>query len=519
MARAALVITAHSLHLLRLGSRGVRPLEDAPAGDAVSLLARHLRAGDTLLLLTDLADESWQRSALPPLWSTAMRRRLLERRLAQQFGDIVWRSALVAPAGALTPPRLATLLALTQPAAVTPVLQAARAQRLRVAGLWPLAVLLARAAAGSRTEHGRADDAPWLLVLPTPAGLRQVLVQAGLPLFSRLSTLNEAVTAWPDEVLRTAQFLSAQGWLPPGAVLRCRLWLPAGHALDIGPLPRGLVDWQVEDAPASPYGWAMVRHPGRVGQLLPDDDTVAWRSQRLGRAAWATGAAGLLLAALWGGWAQWHVSQVQAAIGRDQASIKAASAQTQRILATAEGNLEQADLAQVAVGGWRRLVQGQPQVRPALDTLTGALADVPALRVQHLAWRAGPLEPPPTGDAAADANAVVPGAPTDSALAACRQPPGPAGDTTAAAVPPAPNADPARTLTLWLAATLPAEMPLREQSQTQQRFEALLRERGWTVDVRRPAVDLGPQQPRAGIVGEGVPGRIELCLHPPSRSS
>ena len=96
MAQFALIIAPAGLYLYRVGARAPVALpaladETSPA----ALLARHTHPGDSLSLYTDLPEESYARSELPRIWSARMRDQLLARRVAQQYPDHTYRTALV----------------------------------------------------------------------------------------------------------------------------------------------------------------------------------------------------------------------------------------------------------------------------------------------------------------------------------------------------------------------------------------------------------------------------------------
>ena len=84
MAEFALVIAQQSVHLYRLGRASAEPV--AMAGmqdDPVVWIAGHMPSRGNCSLVSDIMDEAYIRSVLPPIWLTGTRQQLLQRRLMQ----------------------------------------------------------------------------------------------------------------------------------------------------------------------------------------------------------------------------------------------------------------------------------------------------------------------------------------------------------------------------------------------------------------------------------------------------
>lgn len=501
MARLAIVISPAGLHVYGLKPRHAEPLPlAAEETSAAAILLRHAKPGDTLYLYTDLAEESYSRSELPAMWSSATRQQLLERRLGQQYPDHAYRGVLLVGGTATRPPRMASLIGITRHPAIDAVCEAALARGLRLAGMWPLSLLLAAHAAGVHRRH------PFLLTVQLPSGVRHVLVQKGVAVFSRLSQAAPAASV-PDLVLdaqRTAQYLGVQGWRSAlDDLLALRVWhSPAPGALPPeAPTVAGL---QVQEVRAAPdfYAVALAHAAPSQGQLLPPGVTLTWRAAQLGRWALATSAACMLAAGGWAGWAEYQVGRTNELMNAARASEQAAARETARILATAKGNLSEAALAQAAVSAWTRIIKNQPDHGPPVRALAGILADFPQIRLERVAWRAAP---PLLADLSPAAFPDPEGiACTAAALAA-----------PAVAATPAADKQPAVVLSLRVAGQLPVDMPLRERVRTQEAFIARLKALGWQVEVVKPVIDQGQQAAYSGVLGAPARSGLELCLSIP----
>lgn len=490
MARLALVIEASAFHLYR-----VRRGEATEAGRAADrgalekLLAQQTQPGDEVFLYTDLIDESYLRSELPPLWIASVRAQLLARRLEQQLGHSPYRAVVVPRGAGLGPPRVATLIGLPEVDGVRAAIDAVQARGLRLGGMWPLSLLLGRLAGAARR------GAPVLLSMQLPSGWRHVLVVEGDAVFSRLSPRHLVATADDElpDARRTAQYLVDQGWIARGP-LATHFWIdqtvaepPADSAPELD-----IRSWE----PAGDlYRRALCERPPARGQLLPSAETLAWRAARLGRLALASCLAAFIGTAGWAAWAEWRVQELQDRTVAMEAQALGAEGRTSAILATARGNLAQAGLAQSAVQAWSRLVRDQPDVDRVLNALAGALASVPDLQPVRIAWRAGEVRQGAAsgagaGTLCAEATGTVPAPPASAASAATRT----------------------NALVLRIAARLPAQLGLRARLQAQEQAQAALRALGWDVRLTKPAVDLSSSASSAGTLGEANASELELCV-------
>ncbi|MCA0211961.1 MAG: hypothetical protein LCH79_02150 [Proteobacteria bacterium] len=503
MAKFALIIAPVGLYLYRVGGR-TAVAQPGLAGETspAALLARYTHPGDRLSLYTDLPEESYARSELPRMWSARMRDQLLTRRLVQQYPDHTYRSALVIGASLREPARLASLLGLMSHPSVEAACDAAASRGLRVAGMWPISLMLARSAAR------RGDRHAFLLTAQLPSGLRHVLVDHGMAVFSRLSQAvpDGAIADLVADAQRTAQYLAVQGWRrPTDDVLASRIWHVASLQAQTE-LPASVSGIDLQELRAAPdiYAMALSRPPPDYGQLLPASATLTWRAASAGQGAVAASGAVLLAALAWGGVTELRTNTITREAIATNEQANAADAQTQRILATAKGNLGQAGLAQASVAAWTRLVKQQPDYTAALRSLAAVLVEHPQIKLDALAWRAGPVLPGPGA-------VVVPSPDTQSTGCAPQAQPV-AGAGAPAADPSVATGPTPSDLTLRLVAQLPSALQLRERVQEQDRFVAGLKQLGWRVELTRAVVDQGIQAVYAGVIGQTTKASFELCI-------
>jgi len=501
MAQFALIIAPTGQYLYRLGRVPVALPGVADETSPAALLARHTHPGDSLSLYTDLPEESYARSELPRIWSARMRDQLLARRVAQQYPDHAYRIALVIGGTLREPARAASLLGLMGNPAIDAARAAAQARGLRVAGMWPISLMLARSAAKAGARQA------FLLTAQLPSGLRHVLVDHGIAIFSRLSRAvpDGAVADLVTDAQRTAQYLAVQGWRrTTDDVLVSRIWhSPVLQAPE--QLPPAVSGIDLRELRAAPdiYALALAKAPPGYGQLLPLSATLTWRAAKAGQGALAASILALVVATSWSGVTELRTRTIAKQATSINGQANAADAQTERILATAKGNLGQASLAQASVAAWTRLVKQQPDYTAVLRSLSTLLADHPEVKLDTLAWRAGPVLP---GEGAV----LVPSPDTQSPGCA-PEVPTPAAAPPAAGTPVAAGPKPS-DLTMRLVAQLPSALQLRERVLEQDRFVAGLRQIGWRVQVVRAVVDQGIQAVYAGVVGQTTKASFELCI-------
>ena len=242
----AIVIAQQSVHLYRLSGASAEAVATAGADeDPLAWVAAHMPAHGNCSLVSDIMDEAYIRSVLPPIWLAGTRNQLLQRRLQQQLRDNPYRAAVLAPSGSWRPPTRVSLIGLGQSERIGQWLAALMARNVRVKGLWPLSALIALEVRQKAPRRPRAEPAPTaeqpapqsaglrptLALVATPAGLRQVLVRGKTPLFSRLAlSVGEGSLSASfvlAEARRTVQYLISQEWLGSAdQPVATQMWLP-----------------------------------------------------------------------------------------------------------------------------------------------------------------------------------------------------------------------------------------------------------------------------------------------------
>ena len=190
------------------------------------------------LMLADLVEEDFQRHLLPHVAGRAglaMR----ARRLAQAWRDTPFRSAhLQGRESAGRRDDITLFSALTNPAALTPWLDALEDQQIPLAALYSPALL----SSALLPEDARLEP-HLLLVTEHGSGIRQTYFQFGKVRFSRLA---QAAGSAEQEAERTRQFLAGAHMLPRDLPLRVLALLPLARIAEppAASLP-ALLDWRV----------------------------------------------------------------------------------------------------------------------------------------------------------------------------------------------------------------------------------------------------------------------------------
>jgi hypothetical protein len=462
---------------------------------AAALLARHARKGDSLYLFVDLPEENYSRSEMPRLWSGQMREQLLDRRLVQQYPDLAYRAAVSVGGSLASPPRLASLVGLGHSYEIDAARSAAVARGLTVVGMWPISLPLALCA------WDRKSRSPFLLTVQLPGGVRHVLAQQGVALFSRLSQAvpGGSVSDLIADAQRTAQYLSIQGWRKPtDDLLVSRIW----HSLALGQdteLPTTVSGLDLKEVRCVEdfYALALGRGAPPFGQLLPATATLQWRARQFGQAIFATGVVCVSGVSVWAVNNELQSRGITAEALAMSARAGIASGQTAGILAKAKGDLQLAGLAQAAVASWLRLVEQQPDHASALMELGSIMSQFPDLRLERVAWRAPAVTStqgeksilPDTGNIGCTPLAVVGNAAPESK--------GPASNPY---------------LSLRLLGQLPSDMPLRRRLDVQNMFTSRLEKQGWHVELTKPVIERGELANYAGVVGELARAEFEVCI-------
>lgn len=369
--------------------------------------------GSRYSLLVDLVEESFHLESLPFVRGPDRQAMLARKRSQHLFGSpYATQLSLGREAVGRRDERL-LFVGLTRPATLEPWLAALASVEAPLTGIYTIPLLADQFA--SRLDFARADSG--LLVLFTPAGIRQIYFEAGRLRFSRLATLHEGrngtlARTLQEEIGRTHAYLSTQRLIPRGEALAVRI-LAAGpeasrlaeqvqFSTQIHPTFHDLDDYARRCGLAIPPGgldalplflhW-IVRDPG-CPQLAPPGERRFHILARARTALLGLGAA-LLLGCL-----------VVTAKFRLDAEGTAAEAR----LMTGRARLEEQGLRALQdtlphlaapPESLRRLMDRldahkarQLAMKPALVVLSRALDKHPALTLESLDWR---LAAPPMG--------------------------------------------------------------------------------------------------------------------------
>ncbi len=503
MARFALIIGQQNAYLYLLGAKAATLQQAVPLADAAprDWLAQEVPKGAHCTVLTDFLDEAYTLSALPPIWLPSARAQLLTRRLNNQYRGATLRAAIVPKGQGFKPPVMASLFNLGQVEVVNLWVNALEQLEARVDGVFTFASLVACAFA----PRARPGQAPQLLVVETPSGLRQVAIVDGAPVFSRLALLQNAAefdyAAACAETQRTAQYLFSQNWLPGSAQpLDTRLWLQQPAPADLA-LPQRLDALQVVavQSQADTYGLALahVRRLPMAQQLLSMDRLLRARAHQVGQGALIVSGVLLAVAVGWAGLTVRDVLRAQSRTQQDTLQAVQIEENARKEVLQAVGDVNNASLAEASVAAWRSGVSQQPAPLAALTHLAAALAQVPAVSLATVAWQAR--------DPWQDPNAAVPAEPfgCDPVVQ------GAAPVDPAAPAPLAPK--PAQVVVRFTGA-LPADLSPREAVDAQGKLRIALQQSGWRVSTRRAAFDTDPTQALAGTVGLAPARPIEHCM-------
>lgn len=525
MAEFALVIAQQSAHLYRLRRAVAEAVASAgPREDKGAWLAQHLPLQANCSLVSDITDESYIRSTLPPIWLTGTRQQLLRRRLLQQLRDMPYRAAVLAPSGTWRPPTRACLLGLGQGERIGQWLAALAGRQARVKGLWPLSALIAlaidpKAARRPRVDAARENAEPppaslrlTLALVATPAGLRQALIRGKTPQFSRLAVNVDvqdlSAASVLSEARRTVQYLISQDWLGSAdQPVATQMWLPFDDAqalAEAGADP-ALDVQRVETVPDA-YARLLpgLKSVSAQLQFLPDESRTLWRAARIANTAKALGLAALLASGLWSADLLWNALGKRNLAQQQVARAATINQQARDEVLRAKGDLSQAGLAVATVQAWRQFIEAQPDQFAALQHLAAALQKAPGIEVQKIQWQLPPQQPPQAAGAPAAAAATF----------ACPGPTALVAGAVPVAVEPAPGAEAAKPAAalLNLAAALPLNVTRRQALALQDTLLASLNVGGWQAGIVKSGVALDPAQAEAGTLGQPGERALELCL-------
>ena len=513
MSQFALVIAQQLVHLYKVGGKTAIHVATASAGDTpTEWLQLHLHKKAYCALVSDIMDESYVPSNLPPIWLPSKRQQLVQRRLTQQLRETPYRAAVLAPSGSYRPPVRASLIGLGQTERIGDWLEALKACEARIKGLWPMSALIALAVNTKATSRARlgitatpASARPTLALVATPAGLRQVLVRGGLPLFSRLAINVNADSLSASNVMlearRTTQYLIGQDWLAAAEQpIATQIWLPVEdeHAL-IETAADTALDLQsittLDDAYARMLP-LLKKAPAQL-QFLPESIRLSWRASQIASAATIVGIAATVLASLWSADLMWESLDKRSLARRQLASAATIDKTARQEVLQAKGDLTQAGLAVATVQAWQKIIAKQPSQVAALQHLARALKLAPGILVEKIVWEL-PIMPVETAGAPA-----APPLPFEC--------PKPASAAPAANTVTAEPTKPSVALLSFIA-LLPDDIAPRQALEFQANTLAKLNSAGWTAVIVTSSVTLEPTQAQTGTVGKPNPRGFEMCM-------
>lgn len=464
-------------------------------------------AGDTrfdaLSVVVDFVEESLVRASLPKMFGRDMSA-LVQRRLEQEFRETPYRAS--ARLGPSRSDKQLDYLFIGLPIArrlderLRPLVE----QGVAIRGVFTPSMLAAHWA-----RRGRAGDASRLIVLPTPAGVRFILLDRGQAVLSRLTTGPdlgdaEASRALGDELERTVQYLYNARLVERGQ--RIDLWLWGSEPACRGLLERDMVGLQHAQGPVD----RQLGDPGKDGlacllrlcAVQPPAEQLASNALRrfhalaqLRRGLLLGGAGIGLLLALFAGWYWQQALQLREQAG--QLQQQAAEAEAENEILRERAAAVDADPLTVAesLRSFDTYLQGVPWPRPVLVATSRAFDSEPGYRLDSLRWD---VVDPPRVD---PLTGMLPEPPAGGC-----PPPWPA-DPITGEQPARPRAG------LALRGEVTGDAPLRDVLASRQRFEAALASvPGMTLRTQAAAVDAsGSGVLRGG--GEAADARdFDYCL-------
>lgn len=514
MSQFALVIAQLSVHLYKLDNKQANYIASADASvTADAWLEKHLPKKAFCTLVSDIMDESYIQSSLPPIWMPSTRQQLVQRRLTQQLRDTPYRAAALIPSSSYRPPVRASLIGLGQTERISDWVSALTAHEVRIKGLWPMSALIALAVNAKVTRRVRpgitnapANTRPYLVLVATPAGLRQVLVRGGLPLFSRL-----AIGSSPDslsagnvllEARRTVQYLIGQDWLTTAEQpIATQMWLPLEDDAElVAAANDAALDVQSITAYADAYASLLpllTKAPAQL-QFLPESFRLSWRAAQIASASTIVGITAVVLAALWSADLLWESINKRTLARQQLATAATIDKRARQEVLQAKGDLSQAGLAVASVQVWQKLIAKQPDQIAAMQHLASALKLAPGIGVEKITWTLPTLP--------IEAAGAPPAAPAPFEC--------PKSAGAAPAAEPAGGAEAAKPAVALVSftAVLPDDIAPRQALEFQASTLAKLNSAGWTAFIIKSTVTLEPTQEQTGTVGKPNPRGFEMCM-------
>ena len=355
---------------------------------------------EALTVVADFVEESLVRAALPKMFGRDMTA-LVQRRLEQEFRETAYRAS--ARLGPSRTDKQIDYLFIGLPIArrLDERLGALVEQGVAIRGLYTPSMLAAHWA-----RRGRAVEATRLVLLPTPAGVRFVLLDRGEGVLSRLTSGAElsdpdAGRALAEELERTVQYLYNARLVERGQ--RIELWVWGNQPACRGLLQRELAGLQPAAGPTD----ARLGDPARDGldcllrlaasqppatQLAPDTLRRFHALAKLRRALLLGGALGGLLLAGIAGW-YWQ-DALQLRTQRDALQAQLAGLEAEHAGLGERMAAIQADPQTVAesIRSYDAYLGALPPLADTLAAASRAFDAEPSYRLDSLRWTV--IDPP-----------------------------------------------------------------------------------------------------------------------------
>lgn len=383
----------------------------APGEEGQGHFARFLAAqprGSVYHLLVDLVEEAFQFETLPHVRGSDRSAMLARKRSQHLMGSpYATEISLGREAAGRRDERL-LFTGLTRPAALEPWLEALARAEAPLAGIHTLPLL----ADSLPAPFGQPEPPARLVMVFTPAGIRQIFLERGRLRFSRLSTrldtsLGGLAATLAEEAGRTQAYLTSQRLLPRSEALPVTVLANPEEAkllaARVSPSPQWTLAFADLEALAQRVGlhspcpgsdalplflhW-MVRQPGRR-QLAPP---AAQRFHRLRQArltAYGVGTAAFLACLVGAAKLGVDTLELERDIERVSLQTRADAGRYQALLATLPPLPAPLETLQDLMARIDRQAAAPADLRPALAILARALDQTPDLNLESLTWRAG----------------------------------------------------------------------------------------------------------------------------------
>jgi hypothetical protein len=366
-------------------------------------------AGTLYQLLADLVEEAFHYETLPHVRGADRAAMLTRKRGQHLFGSPYATELSLGREPTGRRDERVLFVGLTRPAALEPWLEILARVEAPLAGIYTLPLLADKLPA----PLGDKDEAARLLMVLTPAGIRQIFLERGRLRFSRLSgrldtRLEGLAPTLAEEAGRTQAYLAGQRLIPRNEVLpvtvlaspadaaELALHLPAAPQLAIGFADLAALARQVglkrpcTDSDALPLflHW-MVRRPGD-SQLAPPAVRRFHLLRQARLAAYGLGTAAFLACLVMAAKLWVDSRELQREIEQVTLQTRADAGRYAALIGSLPPLPASLEVLQSLMGRIDRQAKGSASPLPALVVLSRALDEAPALSLESVEWRAAP---------------------------------------------------------------------------------------------------------------------------------